>query len=473
MEIINSAASTELLRRDGRFVAPPTDPEEVVQRINRQLAIDSSDPITGDIYIRLFQTSPKYLVAISHNVKRHDLIQQTLGSSLLLQKSQTVNGYFVGQSESDELRVLNIRVPRQHLVLQLATPWQGYEDALKPMTVVIASVVLFGFCLSALGGWLLVSKTLRPISEIVKEASKMSGDRLEPTFVAAHTVADDEIGDLVNALNAMMSRVHRAVTSQRQFTADASHDLRTPLSILRGEMELALSRERTPNEYRGVLASGLEETDRLIRIVNDLRDLANSDFERDNLLRRQPIELVDLATKVINGFSRTAKEKRIKIGVSSLEERLTIAGDRSAIERALTNLIDNAINYTSDSGEVSVKLSRSVNQVIIEVVDTGQGIDESDLQRIFDRFYRGDKSRSSNGTGRTSNSGLGLAIVKSVAVAHGGTVSVKSELGRGSTFTITLPVAPDMLPPQDENNEDATTNGAILEAKADEALEKV
>jgi two-component system OmpR family sensor kinase len=442
MEVIYSAAGSELLHRSNYYLEPPIDRRTLLANMSRQFDTDAYDPLGDAIYMRLFRTSPDALALISHNVKKHDLIQRTLGQTLNIDKAQNVSGSFLGANEFDELRVLNIRVPRQPYILQLATSWQHYEDTLRTTVLVIASIIGFGFALSALGGWLLVGRTLQPILEIVIEASKMSGDKLEPAFVAARTVAEDEIGQLVKALNAMMGRVHQAIVSQRRFTADASHDLKTPLAILLGEMELALTRERSGEEYRRVLVSGLEETKRLIHIVGDLRDLATAEFEKEHRMNRTLVDIVRLTQSVVGNRQRQAQLQNIDLTMSNTDNvpEILIAVDESALERAIANLVDNAILYNTQPGRVDVSIDVSDGVVLIHVRDTGIGIPVDECDLIFDRFYRGDRSRTTvSGLNSGSNSGLGLAIVKSVVTAHGGRVTVRSELGVGSVFTIRLP----------------------------------
>jgi signal transduction histidine kinase len=441
MEVINSAAGSELLFHDGRFLHPALSKQQLLTSIQSQFTSDAADPLGDPIYMRVFDNSTKSLALISHNLKMHDLVQTTLGSTFELPSSETINCYFLGKTPVDKLRVVEIRIPREPYVLQLASPWKRYEDTLGSMLTVIIEIVIFGFALSAFGGWLLVTKTLRPITEIVTEASKMNGNQLEPSFVAAHTKTDDEIGHLVTALNAMMARVHQAIVSQRQFTADASHDLRTPLAILQGEIELVLNRDRTVDEYRRVLLSALEETQRLTHIVNDLRELARADFESKNILRRTPVDLADLTTTVVKSRLRQAELLGISVSTEGTWRTTMVNADESAVGRAIANLLDNAITYNTEGGSVVVKLQIIDGCAVVSVTDTGVGISEPDCGRIFDRFYRGNKSRPSLVNNASSNTGLGLAIVKAVAVAHGGDVNVTSTIGEGSSFSISFPAA--------------------------------
>ena len=441
MQVISSAVGQELYRRANKFITPKTDPAVVVSNFRTLLSTDATSPVGDPIYLRLLQTDPEKVILLSNNVKQHDFVQRVLRSYIDMPSDDTVQQFFAGSTVYDELRVVDIRVPRQQFVLQLATPWQRDQDALSPLVNIIALVVLFGFALSALGGWVLVGQTLRPISEIVTEAERTTGSRLEPEFVAARTMTDDEIGHLASALNAMMARVHNALNSQRQFTADASHDLRTPLTILRGEIELALNRERSVDEYRSVLRSSLEETERLIRIVSDLGELANADVEREDRCNRKAVNISRLCRDVVVSRRHHADSLNVNLGFTCPHEleNAVLPADELALERAIGNLLDNAINYNRAFGTVDLELSMRDSHVFLKVRDTGDGISSDDLPHIFDRFYRGDKSRAMNGSHGFMHSGLGLAIVKSIVDSHDGVVQVESAIGAGSVFTICLP----------------------------------
>ena len=442
--IIAKITGGDRIRFQRTYYVPPLNPVEMAQRA--QIAVSEQDfDSSGDpIYTRLIDTVGDRAVASSSNIMRRGFVEQRLGSVSSITRLG-VHAFFVGSDKENELRVLLVRVPRSPFTLQLATPWSRNEDVLTQVTGPMIWIVLFFVAVSSLGGWLLVGRTLQPISEIVSEAEKLRGDRLEPAFVAARTYGKDEIGHLVSALNAMMSRVHGAVAMQRQFTADASHDLRTPLTILRGEMEFALAKRRTSEEYRDALKNGLDAADRLIRIVADLSELAMADSQEvgQSLSNQTAVDVCDLCESVLTSRMSEASARNISLSFrdSSGAESTFASVNRLAMERAIANLIDNAIIYNRSGGSVEVVTGLSHdNRVTIDVIDTGIGIHEADQTHIFDRFYRGDKARGSSGNDEHgSGSGLGLAIAQYVVTSCGGELNVTSKVGHGSRFTISLP----------------------------------
>jgi signal transduction histidine kinase len=235
----------------------------------------------------------------------------------------------------------------------------------------------------------------------------------------------------------MMGRVERAFDAVRQFSSDAAHELKTPLTALRGEMEVALRKEREPAEYRAALESGLEETAKLERIIDDLLLLARTDAS-DGTLTTEPVALDEVVLQAHEETCALAERMGISLVLSDLDE-VRVRGNALLLRRLLVNLIDNGIKYNRPGGNVSVTLGleRGGNRARLVVEDTGIGVPAESLPHLFDRFYRVDKARSRE----VGGTGLGLAIVKRVAEAHGGAVSAESAPGKGSKFTVVLPVA--------------------------------
>jgi len=221
---------------------------------------------------------------------------------------------------------------------------------------------------------------------------------------------------------------------RRDFVANASHELKTPVAALRALAETLLTAlPDDPEAARGFAVRIGREAERLDTLVRDLLDLSR--VERGTL-DVEPVDLVGLAKEVVGSYADRAEERRIKLR-TELRPSVAMRGDRAQLGLLLSNLIDNAVRYTPSKGTVRVRLDASESRAVLQVADTGEGIPANELSRIFERFYRVDKARAR----QTGGTGLGLAIVRHVAESHGGMVTVDSELGRGTTFTVTLPVA--------------------------------
>jgi len=222
---------------------------------------------------------------------------------------------------------------------------------------------------------------------------------------------------------------------QKQFVSDVAHELRTPLSIMSGELEVALGKERTPPDYRQVLNSSKQETDRLIELSENLLFLARADQGRQ-AIEFEKVDITDLIGSIIASLQAESTKKEIAIHFQPEEEPTFVQGQPAMLRRLFFNLIDNAIRYTPSQGEIWISLSTGKQYVEVEVRDTGVGIPPEDQEKIFDRFYRVDPSRS-----RTKGYGLGLAICKSIVELHHGRITVCSALRKGSTFTVILPLS--------------------------------
>jgi len=296
----------------------------------------------------------------------------------------------------------------------------------------LAVLVPLGVVLSAVGGWLLARRALRPVDRMSQSALRISAEDLSRRL--ERRGAEDEIDRLADTLNAMLARLQAAFGVMQRFTADAAHELRTPLTALRGGIEIALRAERSPDEYRRVLTSSIEEVDQLIRLAEDLLLLSRSTVGLT--ATRQPVDVEPLCLEALELGVRLAKGKNVTVSMGATAPAV-VSGDASALRRALLNLVDNAVKYTPSGGSVTISLEKARDGVALVVEDTGIGIDPADARRIFEPFVRLDEGRSRD----TGGSGLGLAIARSVVVAHGGTLEVDSRPGGGSRFTIRLAAA--------------------------------
>lgn len=310
----------------------------------------------------------------------------------------------------------------------------GPAQLLRAM-LVIAPVILFG----SMGlGYVLADTSLRPLEGIVDELETVTDGTSLHRRVGV-PVSADELARLAATMNRMLSRLEQSFVTLRRFTADASHELKTPLQVLRAGVERAMTHPKTPTEALQSLEEVLAEIHRMSELVENLLTLARADEGRATLAV-EPADLRDLVNEAAETAGILGEGPAIAVRSEVPEQPVTIAVDRSRIRQLLLNLVTNAIKYTPSGGKVSIALVDQGETVAIIVGDNGIGIPAAHLPHIFDRFYRVDTARSR--TGERPGAGLGLAITKWIAEAHGGTITAHSQPGRGTVFTVTIPRAP-------------------------------
>jgi len=315
-------------------------------------------------------------------------------------------------------------------IIQLGTHLRFARKNLIHFRNNIAIALVIVLVLGALGGWVLAKRSLSPIGYIASKASQITSENLGERLNQRGTA--DEIDNLIQTINGMIARLESSFKRMAEFTADASHELKTPLCALRGEAEVLLSKRRTAEEYQEGLAHLIEQFDRLNRMIDGLILLSKSDSSEVEL-KMVPLRL-DLLLKDISGlFQVLAEQKGVALEVDAPCE-VTVKGDKVRLQQLFTNLIDNAIKYTS-KGSIRVTVKKNQNFAGIRISDTGIGIPQEEQEKVFKRFYRVDKSRSRE----TGGAGLGLSIAQWIAHAHRGRIELKSEPDQGSTFTVYLP----------------------------------
>jgi two-component system, OmpR family, sensor kinase len=297
--------------------------------------------------------------------------------------------------------------------------------------LLLAPVVML---LSALGSSWLASRAFAPIHRLTSTARQIKAGDLHQRVPVPQ--AHDEVYYLAVTLNEMIERLDEAFQRQRRFVSDASHELRTPVAALRSKAELALMQELTPQEHQAVLQYINVEAERLGHLISDLLALAHID-EGQVHLEREPVQLDVLVGAVAANAELLAQEREITVQVKETNESITVPGDEARLIQVVMNLLDNALIYTRPGGFIQLSIERDGQSAYIIVSDTGEGIATKHLPHIFERFYRADSARMRREGG---SSGLGLAIVDWVVRAHGGSIDVKSQLGQGSTFTVSLPL---------------------------------
>jgi len=290
--------------------------------------------------------------------------------------------------------------------------------------------------LAAVGGYLLARKSLAPVADMTGQARGMGASNLQSRLRVVNE--RDELGQLALTFNQLLERLEASFEQQRRFMADASHELRTPVAILRGEAEVALSQpERSSSEYRETLAILRDESQRLARIIEDLFTLARADAGQYPLTPREAY-LDEIASEALQRARSLALAKNIKL-TSAIEPDLPIHADEALLGRMLLNLLDNATKYSPSGSNVHLACNRQDERYFVSVSDNGPGIPVELQPRIFERFFRADKARS-RCEGDTGGAGLGLSIARWIVESHHGRLELTRSGESGSTFTVSLPV---------------------------------
>jgi heavy metal sensor kinase len=319
------------------------------------------------------------------------------------------------------------------LVIRLAHSEERLWHELRGLLGGIAFGIPIALAAAGLGGYLLARRALSPVEAMTRQAAKISGESLSERLPVENP--EDELGQLARVLNQSLDRLQAAFQQLRRFTADASHELRTPLTAVRSVGEVAMQDRRATEEYREAIGSMLEEVDRLTRLVDSLLVLSRTDAGPLSL-NRMWLPLGDMVQEAVSLVEVLAEEKGQKVLVDAAP--LAVSADRLILRQALINLLDNAIKYSPPGATIAIRTRmRHPREIVVEVVDHGPGISSQHRHKVFERFYRVDPARSRDQGG----AGLGLAIADWAVKAHGGSIELESEEGRGSTFRIVLPAA--------------------------------
>jgi heavy metal sensor kinase len=317
---------------------------------------------------------------------------------------------------------------------------ENNRNLLRKFTLVVAIAVPLIILMGCLMAWYLAGRGLDPVLEVAQAAQRISGSNLSLRIPTRG--ARDELDTLIETFNEMIARLEDSFGQIRQFSTDVSHELRTPLTILRGQLEVALFTAETKEQYREAIVDSLQDIERLGQIVRALLLLSQAETGQV-ILQRSTLDLAQLVREIADQFQIPAEGAQVKLKVAT-PAACKADLDRVQIERMLSNLLSNAIKFTPAGGEVRVSLEAQESQAVLTIADTGCGIPPNHLPHIFDRFYRvggaGPEASPEKGLG------LGLSFVAWIVKAHQGTVQVESEQGKGTRFTVTLPLAAESVP---------------------------
>ena len=303
----------------------------------------------------------------------------------------------------------------------------------RELLIVLAGIVVLGTCATLVGAWWLAGSAVQPVSEITEQATRIEAGTLDQR-IAAHGETAEYRG-LVAVLNRMLERLDLAFRNQRRLTADMSHELRSPLTAMKGEIEVALRAERSPRQYQRVLHSALEEIEQLTEMSDDLLLISRADAGLLDL-QMSPTDLNAVVERVLQVLKTRIEERDLTVEPCLPEQAAEASLDAALITRVAHHLLDNAVKFTPPGGAIRITTARLDGGVRLSVQDSGPGIAADHLPHIFEPFYRIDEARS-----RGSGTGLGLAMAAAIVRLHGGTIRASNVQGRGARFDVELPHA--------------------------------
>jgi heavy metal sensor kinase len=367
-----------------------------------------------------------------------ELIYSSPGSDLVDKRKSPVRSpqlYYL-EFHGEQFRVLRSLVEANGKTydIEVAINTEAFDRAIDRFRRLLYLGMPLFLALAALGGYWMSRRALDPVDEIIRAARGISVTSLSSRLHVPKT--GDELERLASTLNELLGRLETSFHRIAQFTADASHELRTPISLMRTNAEITLRKSRSESEYRAALAEILEESEKVSVLIEQLLDLARADSGHATI----PLVRMNLTEAMDNAYRKAtilAEAKQLNASKHLPSEPLWIQGDPGAIERLFLIFLDNAVKYTASGGQIEIHLKAFGDVAEAQIRDTGIGISAEDVPHIFERFYQADHSRS----GKNGGSGLGLAIGRWIAQAHGGHIAVESQLSKGTSFRIQFPLS--------------------------------
>ncbi len=339
----------------------------------------------------------------------------------------------LSRTEGDYREYIHAAPNRKNLIL-IGRALQPLQAKLRKLTYQLAATWLIVVALGFGVGWLLITRSLHPIRSISDSARRIANGDLSQRIDSKET--ESELGQLTEVLNQTFSKLEHSFDQQVRFTADASHELRTPIAVILAKCQLALMRERSAEKYKEALSTCEASAQHIRRLVDSLLELARVDSGEFQIIKIDG-DLGRITEDCVHMLRMLAEAKQIEVHANCPATPCSLDPDR--INQVVINLLSNAIKYTQEGGRIEISTRTEPNECIVTIADNGQGIAPEDLPHLFDRFYRADKGRSNE----RKSTGLGLAITKAIVEAHGGRIEVSADIGQGSSFSVHLPRTPE------------------------------
>jgi signal transduction histidine kinase len=380
------------------------------------------------VFYRLLYSSGE-VFASSHMLYWKDIKADQVIINKVITDKRSLFQTIETSSRDEDIRVLYDFVA-QGVILQTGLAMESYFKFLNIFKIVFPGSMGFILIFSAIIGWFMAKKALSGVEKITETARKISGDSLDSRV--PETGNEDELDQLAKTFNQMLNRIEGLIISIKDMGDNIAHDLKSPVTRIRGLAEITMLNENSMDEYRKMASSTIEESDRLLDMINTMLLISKTE-SGDTQFASEPVNISDIISEACELFMALAEINKINFQFS-VQDDIQIPGDRKMIQRAFSNILDNAFKYTSENKSITVSLAIvDKNFIKIEVTDTGIGIDSQYLKKIFNRFFRIDPSRGSKGAG------LGLSLAYAIIKEHHGEINVISKKDKGSKFIITLP----------------------------------
>ncbi len=430
---IRASTDQELVNQVNRFSTLLAT--EGIEAVKSAAVVEAQAAGTRKVFFRLLSLDGRVFSSSNISHWKDIDINETAIKRLLPPGKNYVFETLTISDQKEEVRIVYTLLSPS-IILQLGEAMESYSRFLDAFKGIFITTMAFLIAFAAGVGWFMARRAVSDVEAVTRTAQKITGGALEERVPVK--TGGDEIDQLATTFNQMLDRIQGLVTEIKEMSDNIAHDLKSPITRIRGIAEVTLTGEKSIREYESMAASTIEECDRLLDMINTMLMISKTE-SGVNKLSREEIDLAGLVRDACELFEPTAEDKKVILSCD-VPTHTDYIGDTRMVQRMLSNLLDNAVKYTLSGGKVEVSLSENDGrEVVIVIRDTGVGISPVDLSRVFERFYRCDQSRSEPGIG------LGLSLARAIARAHGGDIIAVSALNQGSTFTVILPKS---RPPQ-------------------------